>query len=80
MRNRIIKVGDTIRYKPTGSTFVVREIYADIITGEFELAGGTVEEARAILVLWGDSGHYPVGNNIEVLIPEDVDEESCYPV
>jgi len=79
-RNRIIVVGDTIRYKPTGHIDKVAAIYAGSTTGRFSLVGGEMNQARAILVLEKDSGHYPVGDDIEVLLPDGVDEEGCYPV
>ncbi len=60
-----IFVGDLIKYKPTKTVFRVKEIYADSCYGEFNLASGKFQEARAILVLEGDSGQYPVDKDIE---------------
>ena len=79
-RRRIITVGDVVRYKPTGHVDTVKAIYAGSMTGTFKCAGGTFRQARAILVLERDSGHYPVGDDIELLLPEDIDEEARYPV
>lgn len=60
-----ICVGDWVRYKPTGAVWRVKEIYAGSAWGTFELAGGIMKQARAILVADGDSGHCPVGKDIE---------------
>lgn len=79
-KRRIITVGDVVRYKPTGHVDTVKAIYVGSMTGAFECAGGTFQQARALLVLERDSGHYPVGDDIELLLPEGVDEEGRYPV
>ncbi len=74
---RIITVGDVVRYR--GHVDTVKAIYAGTMRGVFECAGGTFQQARALLVLENDSGHYPVGDDIELLLPEGADEEGRYP-
>lgn len=65
----IIKVGDRVRYLPTGTVFVVKEIYVDAAVGTFALPGGLLEERRAMIVPENDSGHYPAGKDIVKICP-----------
>lgn len=71
----IIRVEDTIKYKPTDSLFTVKEIYAGADCGKFNCAGGEMEFASAVLVFYGDSGHYPVDKDIELIVSKNQDWE-----
>ncbi len=74
----LIKIGDRVRYLPTGTVFLVKEIYADAAVGTFVLPGGLLEERRAVIVPANDSGHYPVGKDIAKICPncgKDIPQE-----
>ena len=60
-----IKVGDFVKYIPTGNIFEVENIWADSCFGKFKLTGGEFMEARAMMKFKGDSGHYPCGGDIK---------------
>ena len=66
----IIRKGDSVMYKPTGTIFTVKEIYAGDHKGKFNCAGGEMEFASAILIFYGDSGHYPVDKDIILISKE----------
>lgn len=71
MKNREpLHIGDYVKYKPTGTIWRVKNIYSDGAMGEFDLAGGKLMEARALLEVEGDMGHYPIDDEIEKMIPE----------
>lgn len=62
--HEIIKVGDQVRYLPTGTIFLVKEIYTDGAVGDFNLPSGTLKERRAVIIPANESGHYPIGEDI----------------
>ncbi len=66
----IIKVGDSVRYLPTGTIFIVKEIYCDSAVGEFKLPAGLQKYRRAVIIPVNDSGHYSIGNDIAKICPK----------
>ncbi len=66
----IIRVGDKVRYLPTGTIFDVKEIYVDGAVGTFCLPAGELLERRAVIIPSNDVGHYPVGDDIAKICPK----------
>ena len=66
----IIKVGDSVRYLPTGTIFLVKEIYCDGAVGNFDLPLGPLKERRAVIVPANCAGHYPIGEDIAKICPK----------
>ena len=66
----IIKVGDNVRYLPTGTIFLVKDIYCDGTVGEFKLPAGLQKYRRAVIIPANDSGHYPIDNDIAKICPK----------
>ena len=62
--HEIIKVGDKVRYLPTGTIFLVKEIYSDGAVGNFDLPAGPLKERRAVIIPANESGHYSIGEDI----------------
>lgn len=63
----MIRVGDKIKYMPTNTIFKVKEIYAGEQDGIFNCAGGKLKFKRAIAIFYGDRGHYPIDDNIQLI-------------
>ncbi len=68
--HEIIKVGDSVRYLPTGAIFIVKEIYCDRSVGEFKMPAGLQKYRRAVIIPANDSGHYPVNNELAKICPK----------
>lgn len=65
-----IKVGDNVRYLPTGVIFIVKEIYCDGSVGVFKMPAGLQLYRRAVIIPANYSGHYPVNNELAKICPK----------
>jgi hypothetical protein len=67
--HEIIKVGDRVRYLPTGVIFTVKEIYCDGSVGKFKLPAGIQKYRRPVVIPENYAGHYPVNNELAKICP-----------
>lgn len=68
--HEIIKVGDRVRYLPTGDVFVVKEIYCDGAVGEFRLPAGLQKYRRPVIIPENYAGHYPINDELAKICPK----------